>query len=165
MFTSLTGIKTNGRLHYFLNLSVNLNNPDSLIFDTRLSGRFKILEYGADDYRILNDNFVIKLMKRTIGCIVVVILTPILYCSKMFTIRSCGSDDLRRWRFLSHGLIRVHSENQLLPIRKDLHEGSTITMQLVKNAFLPIIKHGTKIEEALIVWIIENKTGIKTTDM
>ena len=58
MFTSLNGIQTEGMLHYFLTFSVNMACPDSLYFNTRLTGEnFRITTYGVDDYRMLNGNF------------------------------------------------------------------------------------------------------------
>jgi len=166
MFTSLTAIKTEGSLHYFLNLSVNLNNPDSLIFDTRLSGEdFKILEYGTDDYRILNDNFVYKAYERgqLAASFVVGPSNPdfVLFENISPFVRAAVMTSEDGSFFYHHGFNPGAFKESIATNIKEkrfARGGSTITMQLVKNAFLTRNKTiARKIEEALIVWIIENK--------
>jgi hypothetical protein len=166
MFTSLTGLRAAGNLHYFLDFSVNLNNIDSLLFNTRLTGEnFKILDYGTDDYRILNGSFYHKVYEH--GKLITGFkvgpdnpdfisfeqISPFLRAAVMTS--EDGSF------FYHHGFNpKAFRESMVTNIKEKrfARGGSTITMQLVKNVFLTRNKTlARKIEEAIIVWLIENE--------
>jgi hypothetical protein len=166
MFTSVNGLKASGTLHYFLNFTVDMAVPDSLEFSTELtSENFKILAYGADDYRKMNGNFYHEVYEK----------------GKLKTAFVVGSDNpdfvsfddispfLRAAVMTSEdGSFFFHNgfnpgafrESIVTNIKENrfARGGSTLSMQLVKNVFLTRNKTlARKIEEALIVWLIENQ--------
>ena len=166
MFTSVNGLKASGILHYFLDFSVDMDIPDSLKFATSLtSENFKILEYGTDDYRMMNGSFYHEVYEK----------------GKLKTTFIVGSDNpefvsfdnispfLRAAVMTSEdGSFFFHNgfnpeafrESIVTNIKENrfARGGSTLSMQLVKNVFLTRNKTiARKIEEALIVWLIENQ--------
>jgi hypothetical protein len=166
MFTSLIGLKAEGDLHYFLNFSVDLNIPDSLKFVTRLtSENFKILEYGTDDYRMLNGSFYQRVFEKgqikaefLVGAdnpdfVSFEEISPFLRAAVM------TSED---GGFFYHDGFNPEAFRQSIVTNikenRFARGGSTLTMQLVKNVFLTRNKTiARKIEEALIVWMIESQ--------
>jgi len=166
MFTSLIGMRAKGTLHYFLDFAVDLNCPDSLTFDTRLHAEpLVIIEYGSDDYRTLNGDFFHHVYER--GRMV-----------KSFMVGSGNPDFVPYDRISTYlraavmtsedGSFFVHRGFNPNAFRESIatnikegrfaRGGSTISMQLVKNIFLTRNKTvARKIEEAIIVWLIENK--------
>ena len=174
MFTSLVGLKAEGLMHFYLNFTVNLNEPDSLHFETRLTGeRFKVVDYGIDDYRILNGSFQHRVYER--GWLV-----------KSFTVGSENPDFVHfenispflraavmtseDGSFLYHNGFNANAFRESIAAnikeRRFARGGSTITMQLVKNVFLTRNKTlARKIEEALIVWLIETRNLVSKQRM
>ncbi len=166
MFTSLNGIQTEGTLHYFLTFSVDMANPDSLFFNTRLtSEKFRIKSYGVDDYRMLNGSFIHHVYEK--GRLVAAFsvkeenpdfvsfeeISPFLRAAVM------TSED---GSFFYHNGFNpkafTESISTNIKEKRFARGGSTISMQLVKNIFLTRNKTlARKIEEAIIVWIIENE--------
>jgi hypothetical protein len=174
MFTSLTGLKAEGSLYYYLDFSVNLSNPDSLLFDTRLTDEnFQIKTYGADDYRMLNRSFYYRVYEH--GKLVTAFMvgpenpdfvafeeiSPFLRAAVM------TSED---GSFFYHNGFNPNAfrESMVANIREKrfARGGSTISMQLVKNVFLNRNKTlARKIEEAIIVWLIENENLVSKQRM
>ncbi len=166
MFTSLNGIQTEGTLNYFLTFSVNMACPDSLYFNTRLtSNNFRIKSYGVDDYRMLNGSFIHHVYEK--GRLVAAFqvgtenpdyvsfeeISPFLRAAVM------TSED---GSFFYHNGFNpkafTESISTNIKEKRFARGGSTISMQLVKNVFLTRNKTlARKIEEAIIVWIIENE--------
>lgn len=174
MFTSLTGLKAEGKLHFFLDFSVNLNNPDSLFFDMKLREEdFKIIAYGADDYRMLNGDFIHKVYER--GRLVTAFLVgagnpdfvPFEQISPYLRAAVMTSED---GSFFYHNGFNPNAFRESIVTnikeKRFARGGSTISMQLVKNVFLTRNKTlARKIEEALIVWMIENKNLVSKQRM
>jgi hypothetical protein len=165
LFTSLTGFEASGDLHFFLDFSLDMKSIDSLYFSSKLSsGNFKILHFGNDDYRLLNTEFMHHVCEKGYE----VASFPVGLINPDFTALS----DISPWLKISvltseDGGFYFHNGFNLDAIREsiiaDIREGrfvrggSTISMQLVKNVFLTQNKTlGRKLEELLIVWIIEN---------
>jgi hypothetical protein len=174
MFTSLIGLKAEGTLHHFLRFSVDINNPDSLIFATRLtSDNFRILEYGNDDYRLINGSFNHHVYEQGQLKTTFVVghenpdfidfdqISPFLRAAVM------TSED---GSFFFHNGFNPEAfrESIVTNIRENrfARGGSTLSMQLVKNVFLTRNKTiARKIEEALIVWLIENQNLVSKQRM
>jgi hypothetical protein len=166
MFTSLNGLEAKGQLHYFLDFSLNLNKPDSLIFRTKLTSTdFSILKFGTDDYRMLNGSFMHHVYEK--GKMVASFMVgpenpdfvPLDQISPFLRASVMTSED---GAFFYHNGFNTDAfrEAVITNYKKQsfARGGSTITMQLVKNVFLTRNKNvARKIEEALIVWLIENK--------
>lgn len=164
MFTSLPGFKASGKLRFFLNLSLDMSQIDSLIFDAALtSNDFRISGYGADDYRILNNEFIYSFYEK--GELMAsfpvgpsnAYFVPLDQISPWLKISVLTSEDGSFFyhRGFNQKAIR---ESLITNIQKGkfVRGGSTISMQLVKNVFLTRNKTiARKLEELLIVWIIE----------
>jgi hypothetical protein len=170
MFESLDGMKVAGKLNYTLNLFMNSAHVDDLIFDSRLSKEnFKIVQYGKADLGKLNKPFVYIPYEKGKP------MPPhnISPGSSDFTPLDQISPDLRNAVmtaedpsfYRNHGFVDESIRKSIVTDFKEKkfkRGGSTISMQLIKNAFLSRNKTlSRKIEEILIVWLIENN-GIMT---
>jgi hypothetical protein len=174
MFTSLIGLKAEGSLHYDLDFKVDLDRPDSLKFSTSLiPENFRILGYGADDYRMLNSSFYHRVYENGQLKAAFIVgsdnpdfvefdqISPFLRAAVMTS--EDGSF------FYHHGFNTDAFRASIitnLRERRFARGGSTLTMQLVKNVFLTRNKTvARKIEEALIVWMIENQNLVSKKRM
>jgi len=165
LFESLDGIQVAGKLRYNMHFFMDTSNPDDLQFESGLAKQdFRILKFGKTDLSRLNREFVYTpyergkpMPPRTVG--------P---SNPNFTTLNNISPNLRYAvmtaedpSFLTNrGFVQ---ESLRKSIAEDFKEkrfkrgGSTISMQLVKNAFLSRQKTLTrKFEEILIVWLIQN---------
>ncbi len=170
MFESLEGMKVSGKLNYKLNFYLDATKPDDLIFDSRLDkDNFKILGYGKTDFDKLNHEFVYTpyekgqpMPSRNIGPSNPN-YTPLEDISPDLRNAVMTAEDPSFYR--NHGFVEESIRKSIatdFKEKKFKRGGSTISMQLVKNAFLSRQKTlSRKIEETLIVWTIEN-TGIMT---
>lgn len=165
LFDSLEGIQVAGKLQYDLNFYLDARKPDDVIFNSLLRNKgFKVKKWGATNLQKINRTFV---------------YTPYEYGKPMRNI-TIGPENPN---FIPIGQISSNLKNALLTaedpsfyshngfveesIRKSIatnfkekafkRGGSTISMQLVKNVYLNRQKTlARKIEEILIVWIMEN---------
>lgn len=174
MFTSVNGIKSKGTLNYHLNFSADFNNPESLYFDTRLtSDDFEIIAYGTDDYRLINGSFRHNVYEKGRLSTSFIVgpengdFVPVSAISPFLRSAVMTSED---GSFYFHngfnpGAFRESIATNIKE-KRFARGGSTITMQLVKNVFLTRNKTlARKIEEALIVWIIEQKNLVSKERM
>ncbi|GAA4928463.1 biosynthetic peptidoglycan transglycosylase [Mucilaginibacter defluvii] len=165
MFESLDGMKVSGKLNYALNFYMNKNQVDSLKFDSRLDKEdFKILKFGKADLTKLNKPFVYVPYEKgkPMGPHLIGPENP------EFTPLNRIPADMRNAimtaedpSFYRHnGFVEQSIRSSIVTDFKEkkfVRGGSTISMQLVKNAFLSRNKTlSRKIEEILIVWLIEN---------
>ncbi|MDP4207850.1 MAG: biosynthetic peptidoglycan transglycosylase [Bacteroidota bacterium] len=165
LFSNFDGIRTKGRLAYHMYLSVDLDNPDDIQFDSRLENKgFQILTYGVTDFRKMNGAFVHDVYEndRFVKSILVSPTNPDYvpidevspYVKYSFLTSEDGDF------FYHHGFNEKafrESITKNLKAGRFVRGGSTISMQLVKNVFLSRKKTiSRKIEEAMIVWMIEN---------
>jgi hypothetical protein len=165
MFDSLQGIQVAGKLNYNLNIALNTSDPDNVVFDSRLNkDDFRIIRYGKTDLGKLNSEFTYTpyekgkpMPPRFIGA-----------SNPNFTRLDDISPNLRNAVmtaedpsfYRNHGFVEESIRKSLatdFKQKKFKRGGSTISMQLIKNSFLSREKTlSRKIEEILIVWIIEN---------
>jgi hypothetical protein len=166
LFTNLDGIRVSGNLSWHLNFFVDLAIPDSLIFETSLDrSRFSVQSYGNADLTKLNESFSYTAYEHD---------QPV----RTFLVGQ-ENPDFRRLDQISHYLpVAVMTsedggfyqhrgflpdafrESMITNIKEKrfARGGSTISMQLIKNVFLNRNKTvARKVEEALIVWLIENQ--------
>jgi hypothetical protein len=165
MFGTLEGIKTEGKLAFHCNFMYDFQSPDSLIFDTRLEKEnFKIISFGKEDYRKINGTFHHEVYEKDRFVRAFNVgpenpnftsldrISPFL----RYAILTSEDGDF----FYHHGFNERSFRESLADDIKQgrfVRGGSTITMQLVKNVFLTRNKTvSRKLEEALIVWLIEN---------
>jgi hypothetical protein len=165
LFESLEGIQVAGKLRYNLHFFIDTSNPDDVQFESGLAKQdFRILKFGKVDLGRLNREFVYTpyekgkpMPPRTVG--------P---SNPNFTSLYNIAPDLRNAVmtaedpsfYTNQGFVQ---ESLRKSIAEDFKEkrfkrgGSTISMQLIKNAFLSRQKTLTrKFEEILIVWLIQN---------
>ncbi len=167
LFESLDGIKVAGNLSYNLNFYLNTKQPDSVQFDSGLTGSngFKILSYGKTDLRKINSTFTHTPYERG-KPVRPIIIGP---QNPNFVTLNQVSVDLRNAlltaedpSFYTHkGFVEQSFRNSIATNYKAksfVRGGSTISMQLVKNIYLSRQKNiARKIEEILIVWLMENE--------
>jgi hypothetical protein len=165
LFSDLQGIKAKGKLSYSLYLQLPYKNPDSLKFNSSLSKKdFKILKYGSTDFSLMNKNFTYTAYEKgnPVKSFVVGIENPMFYpldqISEYLKSSVLTSED---GSFFYHKGFNEDAFRQSIATnikeKRFVRGGSTVSMQLVKNVFLTRNKTvSRKIEEALIVWLIEN---------
>jgi len=165
LFESLDGIQVAGKLRYNMHFFMDTSNPDDLQFESGLAKQnFRILKFGKVDLSRLNREFVYTPYEKGKPMPPRNISTN----NPNFTSINNISPNLRYAvmtaedpSFLTNrGFVQ---ESLRKSIAEDFKEkrfkrgGSTISMQLVKNAFLSRQKTLTrKFEEILIVWLIQN---------
>ncbi|MHC1708629.1 MAG: transglycosylase domain-containing protein [Bacteroidales bacterium] len=165
LFQNLDGLKTKGELSFHLLFDVDLRNPDSLKFECELDRRnFHIVSYGKTNFTYINEPFDYTAYEKGEAVRTFSVgpsnpnfrnleqISPLLRNSVL------NSED---GAFFGHRgfLPEAFRESIVTNIkeRRFARGGSTITMQLVKNVFLNRNKTiARKLEEALIVWMIEN---------
>ncbi|MDB5155369.1 MAG: penicillin-binding protein [Mucilaginibacter sp.] len=173
VFESLEGIKLAGKLNYALNFYLNKNQPDSLKFDSRMDkdAAFRIVNYGKTDLGRLNKPFVYtpyendKPMKPHLIGPGNPEYTPLEEMSPYLRNAVMTAEDPTFYK--NHGFVEKAIRQSIvtdIKTHKFKRGGSTISMQLVKNTFLTRKKTlSRKIEEILIVWMLENN-NIMTKD-
>ncbi|KAA8477584.1 transglycosylase [Arcticibacter tournemirensis] len=165
LFESLEGMKVAGKLQYSLDFFLDAAQPDSVRFSSTLQPQgFRILKWGKINLQKINSPF---------------IYTPYEYGKPMRDIKIGPENpdytpidqiapELRNAvltaedpSFFSHrGFVEKSIRRSIATNFKEKafkRGGSTISMQLVKNVFLNRQKTlARKVEEILIVWLIEN---------
>jgi len=165
-FESFEGIKVAGKLNYSFNFSLNGEDPDAVVFDSRLAKDpdFKIIRYGKVDLTKLNWPFLYTpyVNGKAVRTMTVgpqnAEYTPLAQISPYLRNAVMTAEDPTFYSH--HGFVEEAIRKS---IATDIKEksfkrgGSTISMQLVKNSFLSMEKTlARKMEEILIVWMIEN---------
>lgn len=166
LFHNLDGIETDGTLSYSFSLDLDMANVDSLHFSSSLtkSPDFKIIKFGRTDFRKIEEPFLYSayedsvLVKtfsvsdeyenfRSLDEISPYLQAAVLYSEDGYFYAHKGFLETA----LNSSMVRNIKE------RRFVRGGSTISMQLIKNLYLSRHKTLTrKLEEALIVWLVEN---------
>jgi Transglycosylase len=165
LFDSLTGMQVGGKLNYNLNIFLNAAYPDDVIFDSRLAKNdFRIISYGKANLTKLNSVFTYTPYEKDKPMPSRIIgpsnpdFTPLADISPNLRNAVMTAEDPSFYR--NHGFVEESIRKSLATDFKDKkfkRGGSTISMQLVKNTFLSREKTlARKIEEIMIVWLIEN---------
>ena len=166
IFESLDGIQVAGKLNYNFNFYLDNSKPDDLQFDSRLDkdNNFKVIKYGKNDLSRLNGDFVYTpyefgkpMAAHYIGSKNPE-FTPLADISPNLRNAVMTAEDPTFYH--NRGFVEESLRKSLITDFKEKkfkRGGSTISMQLVKNSFLTRQKTlSRKIEEILIVWMIEN---------
>lgn len=164
LFDNLQGIRASGDLAFDLDFFVDLSRPDSLQFYCDLVPfDFRIQSYGQGNFRKLNESFEYTAYEKgqAVRSFLVGPENPdfrtIDQISPYLKVSVLNSEDGAFYGHLGF-MPEAFRESIVTNIkeRRFARGGSTISMQLVKNVFLnrnkTIVR---KIEEALIVWMIE----------
>lgn len=166
LFSNLEGIKTSGELAYRFLLDVDFALLDSLKFESELREKdFRIVQYGATPLSKMSDEFVYTAYENGQPVRTFSVgsswehFTPLDSISPLLQMSVLQSED---GAFFYHrGFLPDAMREALihdLKVKRFARGGSTISMQLVKNVFLNRNKNfARKLEEALIVWLIETE--------
>jgi hypothetical protein len=164
LFTNFEGIKTNGDLKLSVDFFVDMKLPDSLKFDASFTeSDFKVNNFGVTDFSMINKPFTYTAYEAgdPVESFSVgddnpefVSLYQIATCLKEAVLISENGDFYFSNGFNKETFRLAIAEN--IKAKRFVRGGSTIDMQLVKNVFLSKNKTiARKIEEMLIVWLIE----------
>jgi len=166
MFDAVEGMRADGTLLYSLHAALDMNRVDSLKFNSTLRGlNFHITRFGNLNLNKLNEEFAYTAYNDKGDSVKTFMVGP---SNPDFVPYNEISNYLKGAiltaedpRFLTHrGFMEkafVKSAIQDIKEKRFARGGSTISMQLVKNVFLTRQKTvARKIEEMLIVWLIEN---------
>ncbi|WP_020598966.1 transglycosylase domain-containing protein [Spirosoma panaciterrae] len=166
LFESLEGMKVAGKLKYDVTFRLDTSLPDSVEFNSGMTSEgFQILKMGQTDFAEINHPFVYTPYEKgkPVRDIVVGPANP------DYTPINAISPDLRNalltsedYNFFTHKGFNEKAFRVSIATNfkeKSFKRGaSTISMQLVKNVFLNRNKTlSRKVEEILIVWLIENQ--------
>jgi hypothetical protein len=172
LFTNFNGVHVKGDLSYDLDFFVDLAIPDSLKFSTELKRQhFSVTSYGDLNLTRINEPFLYTAYERGQPVRSFMVgpenpnFRPIGKISPYLQVSILNSED---GGFYQHrGFIEDSFRESIITNIKEhkfVRGGSTITMQLVKNVFLQRNKTiGRKLEEVLLVWLIENQ-GLSSKD-
>jgi hypothetical protein len=173
-FDALDGIQVAGKLSYNLNFYLDKSKPDDVQFDSSLKpDHFSIVKYGRTNLDKLNSDFTYTpyekgepMPSRFIGPSNPD-YTPLAEISPYLQHAVMTAEDPTF--FYHHGFVEEALRKSIAVDFKEgkfKRGGSTISMQLVKNAFLSREKTlARKVEETLIVWMIENSHIISKSRM
>lgn len=166
LFDNLEGIQTSGQLSYRFLLDVDFSCLDSMKLESKLKEKdFRILSYGKTDLRKMSGEFDYTAYENGQPIRTFPVgpswngFTPLDSISPLLQMAVMQSED---GAFFYHqGFLPDALREALiydLKVRRFARGGSTISMQLVKNVFLNRNKNmARKLEEALIVWLIETE--------
>lgn len=166
LFENLEGIRTSGQIAYHFLLDVDFARLDSMKLESELKEKdFRILSYGKTDLRKMSGEFEYTAYENGQPVRIFPIgpswehFTPLDSISPLLQMSVMQSED---GAFFYHqGFLPDAMREALiydLQVRRFARGGSTISMQLVKNVFLNRNKNiARKLEEALIVWLIETE--------
>ncbi|RTQ47916.1 penicillin-binding protein [Hymenobacter gummosus] len=166
VFEAVEGMQGDGTLKYRMSLALDMQQVDSLKFDSGLTGKnFRITRFGKTDLRMLNQEFPYTAYNDKGDSLKTFLVgpsnpefVPFDQVSNYLKYAIITAEDPR---FFTHkGFMEkafVKSAIQNIKEKRFARGGSTLSMQLVKNVFLTRQKTiARKAEEALMVWLIEN---------
>lgn len=165
LFESLEGMQVSGKLQYDMNFKLNTKFPDMVVFDSQMKNKnFKVISWGKSNFQKINGPFVYTPYEYGKPMRDIMIgpknpdYTPINQISPYLKNALLTAEDPSFYRhkgFVEESIRKSIATNFKEKAFK--RGGSTISMQLVKNVYLNRQKTlARKIEEILIVWIIEN---------
>lgn len=165
LFTHFEGMEATGNFDYRLDFIFNKNKPNALVFDSKLNKEnLLITKYGQANLNKLNGEFVYRAMINGVPQRPILVglanpnYTPLNQISPYLRKSVLTTEDPS---FFSHrGFINEAFKQSIvknIKTKKFSRGGSTISMQLIKNAFLTREKTlSRKLEEILLVYIMEN---------
>lgn len=166
LFESLEGMQVVGKLKYDLAFQLDTSLPDSVKFNSGLTSEgFRVLKMGQTDFSEIDRPFIYTPYEKGKPVRDIIIgpdnpdYTPLNQISPDLRNALLTSED---YNFFTHKGFNEKAFRVSIATNfkeKSFKRGaSTISMQLVKNAFLNRNKTlSRKVEEILIVWLIENQ--------
>ncbi len=166
LFETLEGIRVAGKLRYDFRLHLDSSQPDSVQFEAALTPTdFRILQLGRVDFTRINQPFDYTPYENDKPVRTLRIgpenpdFVPLNGISKNLRNAVLTAEDFSFFQHkgFNEKAFRVSIATNF-KAKSFKRGGSTISMQLVKNAFLSRHKDlARKVEEILIVWLIENQ--------
>lgn len=165
LFAHFEGMQVQGAFDYQLDFEFNKNNPEALIFESKLNKEnLKILKFGEADLSKLNGEFVYNAIENGRKQRSVLVgagnpyFTPLEEISPYLQKAVLTFEDPQ---FYNHSGFSTDAFKQSIAknikTKKFTRGASTISMQLVKNVFLTREKTlSRKLEEILLVYLLEN---------
>jgi len=165
LFTNIEGLQASGKLSYTLDFFVDFAQPDSLRFFSDMKrDHFRIVKFGATDLSKMSRDFVYTAYEKAVPVktYTIGLSDPDFTCfpniPQVLRNAVLTSED---GGFYNHRGFYLDAFAQSIALnikqKRFARGGSTISMQLVKNVFLTRNKTiARKLEEILIVWLIEN---------
>lgn len=165
LFTNFKGMEASGNFDFHLDFKFNKNKPYQLVFDSKLNKEnLRITKYGKANLTKLNGEFVYRAIIKNVLQRPILVgaenpdYTPLDQISPYLKNCVLTTEDPS---FFSHrGFINEAFKQSIIKnirTKKFARGASTISMQLVKNAFLTREKTlSRKLEEILLVYILEN---------
>lgn len=165
LFFTFEGIKFKGALNYNLLFSLDTSSLDNLQFSSSLKGKnFGVQKYGITYFPKINQSFLYDAYDgdRFVKSFWIGTenpdFVPLSNISPLLQYAVLTSEDPSF--FYHRGFVEESFRESIIENikqRRFVRGGSTISMQLVKNVFLSREKNiARKLQEALIVWLIEN---------
>lgn len=165
LFTHFEGMEVAGNFDYHLDFQYIKNRPRATIFDSNINKEnLKIIKYGEANLTKLNGDFVYHAIVNNLPQRGILVgldnpnYTPLNKISPYLRKSVLTTEDPS---FFSHkGFITEAFKQSIvknIKTKQFSRGGSTISMQLIKNAFLTREKTlSRKLEEILLVYILEN---------
>jgi transglycosylase-like protein len=165
LFTHFEGMEATGNFDYELDFMYNKDKPNGVVFDSKLNKEnLQIVKYGEANLSKLNGEFMYRAIIDDVPQRGIYVghrnpdYTPLGQTSPYLRKAVLTTEDPS---FFSHkGFINEAFKQSIvknIKTRKFSRGGSTISMQLIKNAFLTREKTlSRKLEEILLVYIMEN---------
>lgn len=165
LFHHFEGMEAKGNFSYSLNFEYNNHKPNALIFESKLDPEgLKITKYGEADLNKINREFTYRAVDKGIAQRPIILgpsnpnYTPLNAISPYLQKCVLTSEDpsfFNHRGFINEAFKQSIAKN--ISTQKFSRGASTISMQLVKNAFLTREKTlSRKLEEILLVYILEN---------
>jgi hypothetical protein len=164
LFTSLEGIKVSGKMNYHLDFFLDTKLPDSVKLESSLTAmQFKIDDWGKTDLSKINSQFVYVPYEEGKAQRSIIVgpnnpnFVPIDQVSPYLKNAILTAEDPSFFQHKGFVIQAIRASIATNFKEKAFKRGgSTISMQLVKNVYLGREKTlARKVEEMLIVWIIE----------
>lgn len=166
MFGTVAGLKAEGNMSFYVDAHLNEKAPYKATYDAGIrQSNFRILQQGAVDLSLMNGTFNYTPVENGVPQRTRVIGPGNVYFVPYSEIPSYLRNAILTCEdpaFFSHHGFEMDSYKNAIAknyISKQFKSGgSTVSMQLVKNLFLSRKKTlSRKVEEALVVWLIENQ--------
>ncbi|MGL5111025.1 MAG: transglycosylase domain-containing protein [Flavobacterium sp.] len=174
LFSNFKGMEAQGNFEYDLDFKFNINQPNQLVFDSKLQKEnLRIIQYGKANLTKLNGAFAYRaIIKNVLQRPILVGIdnpdfTPLEQISPY--LQKCVLTTEDPSFFQHRGFINEAFKQSIIKnirTKKFARGASTISMQLVKNAFLTREKTlSRKLEEILLVYLLENNRVVSKARM
>jgi len=165
LFRHFEGMEALGNFSYDLNFKFNNHKPNNIVFESKLKPEgLKIIKYGEADLNKINGEFTYRAMDKGVAQRPIIVgpsnpnFTPLTAISPYLQKCVLTSEDpsfFNHRGFINEAFKQSIAKN--IRTKKFSRGASTISMQLVKNAFLTREKTvSRKLEEILLVYLLEN---------